>query len=106
MAWADVTPPTSTWYKEWSGLMKVLSGSDTWNPGSLIDGAGETSGDITVSGAVLGDFVLVSAPYDLQGITCNGYVSAADTVKIRLQNETGGTIDLASGTWKAIVLQQ
>jgi hypothetical protein len=53
----------------------------------------------------LGDFVLVSAPYDLQGITCNGYVSAANAVKIRIQNETGGTIDLASGTWKAKVLK-
>lgn len=86
--------------------MKVLSGSGTWNPGSLVDGAGETSSAITVSGAVLGDFVLVSAPYDLQGITCNGYVSAANAVTIRLQNESGGTLDLASGTWKAIVLQQ
>jgi len=32
------------------------------------------------------------------------YVSAADTVTIRLQNETGGTIDLASGTWKVIII--
>ncbi len=106
MAWTDITSPTSKWYDEWSGLMKILSGSATWDPGSLNDGAGETSAGITVSGAVLGDFVLVSAPYDLQGITCNGYVSIADTVKIRLQNETTGAINLASGIWKAIVLQQ
>jgi hypothetical protein len=27
-------------------------------------------------------------------------------VKIRLQNETGGAIDLASGTWRAAVIPQ
>lgn len=84
----------------------TLTGSDTWNPGSLADGAGETSAAFTVTGAALGDTVLAGAPYDLQGITCTAYVSAANTVKIRLQNETGGTIDLASGTWKVRVFKQ
>lgn len=82
-----------------------LQGSITWNPASLVDGAGETSPDIAVTGAALGDFVLVSAPYDLQGITCNGYVKATNTVVIRIQNETTGTIDLASGTWKVKVIK-
>lgn len=85
-------------------LSGIISGSATWNPGNLVDGAGETSASITATGAALGDFVLVSAPYDLQGITCNGYVDAADSVKIRIQNETGGAIDLASGTWAVRVL--
>jgi len=83
----------------------VVDASDTWDPGSLADGVGETSAAITATGAVLGDYVLVSAPYDLQGITCNGYVSAANEVKIRLQNETTGVIDLASGTWKIRVIR-
>lgn len=83
-----------------------MKGSITWNPASLVDGAGETSSAITITGANFGDYVLVSAPYDLQGICCNGYVSAENTVKIRLQNETGGTIDLASGTWKVKVLKE
>ena len=83
----------------------LLTGSTTWNPASLADGAGETSASIAVSGAVLGDFVVVSAPYDLQGITCNGYVDVAGSVKIRIQNETGGVIDLASGTWKVKVFK-
>jgi len=46
--------------------------------------------------------VLVSAPYDLQGITCNGYVDADGSVKVRIQNETGGVINLASGTMESI----
>jgi len=82
-----------------------LDGSLVFDPGSLVDGAGETSSAITVTGAALGDYVLVSAPYDLQGITATAYVSATDTVKIRLQNETTGTIDLASGTWKVRVIE-
>jgi hypothetical protein len=82
-----------------------LQGSITWNPGSLAGGAGETSAGITVKGAEFGDFVLVAAPYDLQGITCNGYVSSVNTVKIRIQNETGSTIDLAEGIWKVKVIK-
>jgi hypothetical protein len=101
VAAANVTYQTLTMTE----IPLILSGSATWDPGSLADGAGETSAAITVTGAALGDFVLVSAPYDLQGITCNGYVSAANTVKIRLQNETGGVIDLASGTWKVKVIK-
>ena len=86
-------------------VFQELSGSATWNPGNLADGAGETSASITVTGAVLGDFVLASAPYDLQGITMTPYVDASNSVKIRLQNETGGAIDLASGTWKVRVIK-
>jgi hypothetical protein len=86
--------------------MHLLEATIVWDPANLVDGAGETSSGITVTGAAFGDYVLVGAPYDLQGITCTAYVSAADTVKIRLQNETGGAINLASGTWKVRVLQQ
>lgn len=83
----------------------ALHATATFDPGSLVDGAGETSAAITVTGAAFGDFVLVGAPYDLVGITVTGYVSAADAVKIRVQNESGGTVDLASGTWAIRVLK-
>ena len=72
----------------------------TWDPGSLADGVGETSAAVAVPGATLGaTAVQCIAPYDLQGITLNAWVDAAGSCKARLQNETGGTIDLASGTW-------
>lgn len=95
------------WWKL-NALLKLLrtdylSGSVTWNPASLADGAGETSAGITVTGAAFGDFVVVAAPYDLQGVLATAYVSAADTVKIRLQNESGGVVDLAEGSWKVRV---
>ena len=72
----------------------------TWDPGSLADGVGETSAAISVPGVSLGGAaVQCIAPYDLQGVTLNAYVNAADSCQARLQNETTGTIDLASGTW-------
>jgi len=72
----------------------------TWDPGSLADGVGETSSAIAYPGVALGLFAVEAiAPYDLQGITLNAYVDAANSVKARLQNETAGVIDLASGTW-------
>jgi hypothetical protein len=40
---------------------------------------------------------------DLQGMTVTAYVSAANTVSIRVQNESGSTIDLASTTIKLVI---
>ena len=83
--------------------LRVLNVTATQGPISLVDGAGETL-DFTVTGAVLGDYVLVAAPYDLQDITVTAYVDAADSVQVRLQNESTATVDLASGTWKVKVI--
>lgn len=83
--------------------LKVLNGSATKDPSSLVDGAGETL-SFTVTGAALGDYVMVAAPYDLVDVSVTGYVSAADTVEVRIQNESTATVDLASGTWKVKVI--
>jgi len=66
----------------------------TWDPGSLANGVRETSDAVTETGTALGDSVLVSAPYDLPGITCNGYISAANTVRVRIHNETAELLTL------------
>lgn len=76
------------------------NGTATLDPISLADGEGTTL-TITPIVAGFGDYVQISAPYSLQGLTVTSYVSAANTVSIRIQNETGGTIDLASGVWRA-----
>lgn len=83
--------------------------SDTWavtatlDAGSLVDGAGETD-DVTVPGVALGDMVLgASLGVDLVGLTVTGYVSAANTIKFRIQNESGSTVDLASATMRIVV---
>jgi hypothetical protein len=83
--------------------------SDTWvvratlDAGSLVDGAGETD-DITIPGVALGDMVIgASLSVDLVGLTVTGYVSAANTVKFRIQNESGSTADLAAATLRVVV---
>ncbi|MCW7076423.1 MAG: hypothetical protein OCU18_03915 [Candidatus Syntrophoarchaeum sp.] len=84
-------------------LGNILFGKLAWEPGTISDGSGVTSGGIAVDGAAFSDYVMVAPPYSLQGIICTGYISAADTVKIRLQNETGSGITLGNGTWKVMV---
>jgi hypothetical protein len=77
-----------------------LIGSVIYDPGNLSDGAGVTT-TILVIGAVLGDFTLVTFSLNLQGITLASWVSSDDNVSVRFQNETGGSIDLASGVLRA-----
>src|ERR1044072_9973676 len=85
-------------------LAGLLTGSATYDAASLADGVGATT-TVTVTGAVLGDFVVgVSHGVDLAGITVTAYVSAANTVSVRFQNESGGTLDLASATLRVAVL--
>lgn len=79
-----------------------VSGSATYDPANLVDGDGVTT-TVTVTSAALGDFAQASFSLDLQGITLTAWVSAANTVSVRFQNETGGAIDLASGTLRAKV---
>jgi hypothetical protein len=78
----------------------------TYDPPSLATGAVGPIQTVTVTGAVLGDFVKASFSKDLQGVRINAWVSAADTVKYQFGNPTAGTIDLASGTVALRVEQQ
>jgi hypothetical protein len=83
--------------------------SDTWSvsatldASSLIDAAGETN-TIAVPGVALGDVVIgLSMGVDLTGLTVTPYVSAANVVSIRFQNESGATVNLASTTVRCVV---
>jgi hypothetical protein len=77
----------------------------TMDVGNLIDAAGETN-TIAVPGVALGDIVLgVSLAVSVAGITVTAWVSAADTVSVRFQNESGGPLDLASATVRVIVVR-
>ncbi len=78
----------------------------TIDPISLLDGDGQTVQVTNVNGAVLGDFILVSAPYDLQDISVTAYIQANETVEIRIQNESGATVDLASGIWRILIIKK
>jgi len=97
--------PTSSGSSDWRELPQILAGSTTWDPASLADGAG-ASQNVTVTGAVLGDFCVPSFSLNIQGMILTAHVTSADTVTVRLQNETGGTIDLGSGTLRVAVIKQ
>lgn len=84
--------------------LSSLSGSTTYDPPSLADGAGAST-TVTVTGAALGDMAIASFSLSTQGITVTANVTAADTVTVRFQNETGGVIDLTSGTLRARVIK-
>ena len=79
-----------------------LEATATYDPPSLADGAGTTT-TVTCTGAALGDLASVSFSLDLQGITVTAWVSASDTVSVRFQNESGGVLDLGSGTLRVRV---
>lgn len=87
-----------------SGSALPLAGAATYDPPSLADGAGATT-TVTCAGAALGDVALASFSLDLQGITLTAWVSAANTVSVRFQNESGGPLDLASGTLRTRIVR-
>ena len=79
-------------------------GSAVYDPPNLVDGAGTTT-TVTVTGAALGDLAFAAFSLDTQGITVTAWVSAVNTVSVRFQNESGGALNLASGTLYAWSLQ-
>jgi len=86
------------------GLRALRQSGITYDPASLTAGSETESANITVTGAALGDSVMVFPPYDTQGIFIQGRVTAANTVRIRCRNGTAGTIDLAnSAAWEVWV---
>lgn len=105
-AFAALPDPFTQYYNQTRGDARYtqlpLSGSKTYDPPSLLTLTGAST-TVTVTGAVLGGFARASFSLDLQGITLTAWVSAADTVSVRFQNDTAGTLDLASGTLKARV---
>lgn len=80
-----------------------MSGEATWNPGSIVDG-NEEAVDVTVPGVKLGDFVFASFSLDVADLSLTADVTAADTVTAVLANNTGGAVDLGSGTLRVKVV--
>lgn len=87
-------------------LTDLIVAAATVDPASLATVTGAVTNAITVTGAALGDRVELFPPYDLQGVIAFGFVSAANAVKISFFNPTGGTIDLASGSWTIHVIRK
>jgi hypothetical protein len=71
-------------------------GAKLYNPPNIANGGRDTT-TVTVPGAALGDMVEVSMSVSTLGVNVYGDVSAADTVTVVFQNNTGAAADIASG---------
>jgi hypothetical protein len=82
-------------------ITKIVKGTFTMDAADL---ATVTAADesVTVSGATVGDTVIVNCPATALTagmLVCQAWVSATDTIKVRLYNASGGSINLASLTF-------
>lgn len=96
-------PPTT--YSDGYYIPITLIGSASWNPGSIADGD-EAVTDVTVTGAALGDYAVASFSVDTADLAISASVTATNTVTVSLLNNTGGAIDLASGTVRVVVVKK
>lgn len=71
--------------RQFQGLFKVIPFTFTLEEDSMAAGVAAHR-DITVTGAELGDFVLVAATIDLVSINLRAFVQSANTVTVFAQN--------------------
>jgi hypothetical protein len=88
-------------------ITKILRGTVSVNPASL-NGTTAADTSVTISGAATGDTVIMNAP--TAGLTAGmfivgAWVSATDTVKVRLYNSTGAPIDEAAANWSYCLIR-
>ena len=98
MATYDISDKTvSQDARDLFGTLVMLDGSATWDAEEILDGDMEAK-DITVTGAALGDFVLVSPSIDVTDLQLTATVTATNTVTAVLSNSTGAGVNLGSMT--------
>ena len=89
-----------------SVFSEVITYQGTLDLGNAATGSGTfASTDVTVTGAALGDFVLVSMGLDTIDTAVIGAVTAANTVTVTVLNNTAGAVNLASTTCRIAVLK-
>jgi hypothetical protein len=81
---------------------RLLAGSATVDFAEITDG-NEAASDITVTGAALGDIVMVSHSLDVADLQLTADVTAANTVSV-VASSSGDTVDLGSGTVRVLVI--
>lgn len=89
-------------------LTGILSATATWDPAGGLTTGSTTGVDITVTGAALGNPAIASLSSMSgfsSGLLITAYVRTTDTVRVQILNETGSTIDIGSGTLRAIVFK-
>lgn len=86
--------------KTLADLPTRLSGQVVWNPANVANGA-STSTTVPVAGAQLGMDASASFSLDTQGMGLTATVTQSGIVTVVLINNTGGALNLASGTLQA-----
>lgn len=82
---------------------RVLTATTTWNPASAATGTAQST-TITVTGAAVGDLAVAGLTTMPTGTwLLSAQVTAANTVTVTLRNDSGATVDPASGTLRATV---
>lgn len=81
----------------------ALTGQGALAATTIADAAGATF-TVTVTGAALGDAALGALTVDAQDCIVTAAVSAANTVKVRVQNESGSSKNIAVGSVNAMVI--
>ena len=87
----------SEYFNKLPALNAYLQASETKDWGNIADGDEEAE-EVTVTGAALGDFAVASMSIDITDLVLTAAVTAANTVTVSLSNDTGGAINLGSGT--------
>src|SRR5690606_12025882 len=82
---------------DWVAKTRLI-GSTTYDPPPLDAGAADTTQTITVTGAAVGDYVTASFSNSLNGVTLLAWVSSSNTVAFKFINNSGGGVNLSSGT--------
>jgi hypothetical protein len=85
---------------------EVIVYTASFNPANAATGLGTfASTDITIPGAALGDFVMVSHQLDPVDCFVCGAVTAANTVTVTVLNNTAAGVDLGAATLRLVVLK-
>jgi hypothetical protein len=92
------------WYLKNKFETRYTEATLVYDPPSLADGAGADA-FVTVPDAALGNLAMASFSINTAGVLLDPQVVNANTVRVRFQNETGGTLDLASGTLRVRVFK-
>lgn len=94
-----------TWTALYRGV-SIVTGTATWNPGTINAGASETT-NVTIAGGVLGSVAVAGHSQALpDGWLLSAYVTSSTNAKVVLFNATGSNADPAdSGTLTVRVFQ-
>jgi hypothetical protein len=91
--------------RQFQGIFDVIPFKVTVDPAAFVDNESQVVAVTGVTGAEVGDIVLVGPGVDMAEAVYNAYVISADTVEITIAHVGGDSTNLASSTWNGVVLK-